>query len=177
MLIILFNMNEKKNKPWLYGQKDPEKAREENSRGGKRTANYKRQKGQFKMLMEHILDNSKYSKKLPKQGGSLLNYKLLDTEPKRLKKLFKDYLSEKLETTASNNKTYKENISNRMINLLLNTDTSNMEFIKSFTLLLDILGELDKQQQTIIIDNSNKEKELDINKLKELKELLNGNKQ
>lgn len=154
-----------------YGKKDKEKARLENSKGGKATAQLLRERGQFKTIMEHVIHN-KYPQNDVK-NGCLFNHKLLNSEPKKLRRLFKDYLSDKLNSLASNNKTYKENIINRMTNLLLNEDTSNFEFLKAFDMALEIIGEKETDK-TIIIQQQ--ESEVNIDKLKELKELLNGDK-
>ena len=106
-------------------------------------------------------------------GGTLYNTKILELEPKKFKKLFKDYLTEKLDELAPNQKTFKENIINNLLKILLNKDTSNSDYLKALDMALEMTGEKQKDK-TIVIQNQ--ETEVNIEKLKELKELLNGSK-
>ena len=152
--------------------------REQNIKGGKNRAKQIREKGQFKQLMDGIIarngsseeDKKRLAEEKEFPTGTRYNYKLLEQEPKKVKKLFKDYLSDKLEEISSNGKTYKNVISNRLLNMLLSQETSNRDFITALQEIRDIIGEKETDK-TIIIKEDN---EISIDKLKEMKELLNN---
>lgn len=145
-------------KQYRYGTRtDIEKVKQENSKGGRNRINNLKKKGQFKKAM-----------------NNLINYKLLEQEPRKLKKLFADFINDKLnQLSSSSNKTYREKIIDRMFALLFSSNTSNMEFLKAFDMVLEITGEK-KKDKTLIIQNT-ETNEINIEKLKEIKELLNGN--
>lgn len=152
--------------------------REQNIKGGKNRVKQIREKGQFKQLMDGIIarngssaeDKKRLAEEKEFPTGTRYNYKLLEQEPKKVKKLFKDYLSDKLEEISSNGKTYKNVISNRLLNMLLSQETSNRDFIIALQEIRDIIGEKETDK-TIIIKEDN---EISIDKLKEMKELLNN---
>lgn len=171
-----FGVDKNKN-IYNYGNKDKEKAKQENIKGGKNRVKQMREKGQFRQLMDEIIERNGSSKEEKESikdfpSGIRYNYKLLDKEPKQLNKLFKDYLTDKLNEISSNGKTYKENVVVRMLNILLNKDTSNSEFLKALEQAREIVGE---KQDNIIINNNIEQKDLDVKKLKELKDILNNN--
>ena len=114
--------------------------------------------------------------KINNKGGTFYNTKLLEMEPKKFQTMFKDYLSKKLNEMAGENKTFKEKIIDRMINLLLSRDTSNSDFLKSLDMALEMTGEKQKDKTIVLQQTNTQHNEVDIEKLKELKELLNGDK-
>ena len=152
--------------------------REQNIKGGKNRVKQIREKGQFKQLMDGIIarngssaeDKKRLAEEKEFPTGTRYNYKLLEQEPNKVKKLLKDYLNDKLDEIASNNKTHKYNIIVRLVNILLDPDTNNKDFMSALDQARDIIGEKETDKTIIIKEDS----EIPIDKLKEMKELLNN---
>lgn len=109
----------------------------------------------------------------PKKSNIKVEPLFLPKEPKVIKELFKDFLQKRL-SQVINDKTLKEHIMIRLSNLLLDRELSPNEFLKALDMTREIIGEKETDK-TIVLQQQNNNTEVNLEKLKEIKELLNGN--